>query len=412
MLALLPMPQVLVSGLVDSRHSRFARVQPLQTLHDEARAARRLLLLAWLATALPAAVLALALHRSETTLAELGAGAALSGLLIALLTLQATAWSGLMPAFWLAAPLPLILWPLWRGFGGAWDDLIHLGPASLLAAWLALPLALAWLERCLDRPLRIAVGPAEREPRTRVTAALSDFNSRWRNVGRVDRAIGLGASLWFIGLLLFEYVMLMSQPWGGPVTGWYGLRILFVSMIVASMLKVYDLHWRLLLAPGGVVRRRLGSRIVVSTLAVIAISGMALALPALAIAHGALGVTWSHIAHWTAYNIPPPAIEIATAVALCTWLRGLRHRDVTMLAMIFGGPVLWFVAGLASGLHVIGKNPTLWTFSWWHAGAMLAAAMAFTLLANRSWARADLGTLFTQQPRSDADDIDPRRWRW
>lgn len=403
--ATLPLPLALVSALVEARRLTLGRVAPRKALWADLRGSRLALLTGWLL-----------IGAADTALVWLHAGtawppaavllpAAVASLALALMVMQGAAWHGLARALWLVAPLAVVALGAGYGWAELWTHLQALGPWWHLALLCSLPLAWRWLELRLSAPLRIVAGPQPLTPRRRLAAATVAITERWRYVDA--RSQGMVAAIWLPQVLannaFFGQNSFWSTPWGGGINAWYLPRLMLLALLATLLLRSSQMHWRWLLAPTGAFRRRLGQRIVVATL------GLLLAIVVLIVAIAALillvtghfngGKAWDMALHQGL----PLALDILLAVTLATWVRGRVPSLVVAGLVYLGLAAAWLMLLWVLGFTLQAfEAPALWQRDATHAIASLLLAALFTRLANRAWARADLGTLF-REPHKPAD---------
>lgn len=406
---LLPLTLAAMAQLVEMRWVSLSRVWPSSALRQDVRGVCNLLWLAWALAALPALVLALLTHGVSVTLVEAGVGPALAALTLAMFALQGAAWQGLIHPAWLLAPGPAIAWLGARAWDTPWTDLLGVGPLGMAIALLSLPGVLMWLQQRLGQPLQLAAGPQPRTPRQWFAAASGSLRERWRYVDGREGGYLLALLLMQIGIqaMVFTKGSVVLVPWGSEVTGWYGLRILLLALVVTPALRSRDLHWRWLLAPSGAFRRHLGQRIVASTLGSLAVIFCIVALVALPLMHWS-GLSWSDASARALSYGAPLSLDLVLATALAAGLRGLSTSRVWPLLALGAGMCAWVLAGWLAGLSFwTGDNTAYWHRDATFAAATLGLAAFFTLLANRIWARADLGEIFRQA----VPNADKSEWR-
>ncbi len=397
--AILPLPLTMISALVEARRLTLGRVAPRLALRADRHGSRHAVVAVWLlVSAADAALVWLHAGTAWPPAAVLWPAATVS-LVLALMVMQGAAWNGLAPVPWLLAPPALLALGTWYGWAALWGDLQALGPWWHLAPLCSLPLAWWRLERRLSAPLRIAPGPQVLAPRQRVAAGTVALTERWRYVDA--RAQGVATAIWLPQLLAESAFSgrnsFWSTPWGGGINAWYLPRLMLLALLATLLLRSSQMHWRWLLAPTGAFRRRLGQRIVASTLGLLlAVATVIVGIAALILLgtghfHGAKA--WDLALHQGL----PLALDILLAVTLATWVRG-RVRSLMAAGFVYLGlAATWLLLLWVLGFKLQAfEAPALWLRDTTHATATLLLAALFTLLANRAWARADLGHLFPE----------------
>lgn len=431
---LLPLPFATLAQLRVQHRVWLGRVAPLALWHRALRDHQRDLLLFWAVIALPLMVLRLLTPGADETwaLTVLSAlwSAAMLAALLGLALLLAAALQGLLP------------WPWGLGAGGGllalqfghpelFTEALTLGPqaispAAALAGGVTSLLLMAGLAAMASRLVHSRLASHELEnsnlqgPVLRFKQGLSGVWMRWSEQWRrVDNPAKLG-SLPVIVLAQLPSNLSNAdserhffQSWGSTVTAGHGLRLLVLTLFATSVLRGAISHWRLLLAPGGQLRRHLGPRIVASTLASLlsTITLIALAVTLLfTLLPFVPNPPWRQLPSlaWR-YGLPLLA-DLCLAVALATWLRGMLGSVKKVIIVLLGASMLLMVALLVVpallGLEGF-WTAVLWTRGPMHHMAELALAAMFTLLAQRAWTRADLGQM--ARKHADARSVDAGR---
>jgi hypothetical protein len=278
---------------------------------------------------------------------------------------------------------------------GLFDWISDLPAVALLACFLSWPAMAYWLLRQWrttsgdDR--RIA-----RQPAATKTSAIIAFLKRYSILRWNDsfaeanpRAQGtlvtrvlktIGGEIYFYILLL----QILPARWGDSMSPLRLLGLYVVCVITASSLVVRDLHWRFLLLPGGLQRKRLGTHIFSSTLGL-----QLLALPLVALIYFAATVALGTPARDALLHIAGAAVlpfEFALTTALAVVLRA-TEKPRTAIAGI--GP---FVIGIAYQLLAprLAGSPFLLMSPQWTIGPVYVLVLAtctviLLWLANRMW---------------------------
>jgi hypothetical protein len=162
------------------------------------------------------------------------------------------------------------------------------------------------------------------------------------------------------------------------------LGLYVVCLITASTLLVRDLHWRSLLLPGGMRRKRLGTHIFASTMGL-----QLMALPLVALIYFAATVALGTPARDALQHIAGTAVlpfEFALTTALAVVLRA---TDKPLIAIVGIGP---FVIGIAYTLLARGVagSPFMLTDLQWTIGpvyvlVLVTCTVLLLWVANRMW---------------------------
>lgn len=426
---LLPLPFFTLHQLRDQRRVWLGRVTPLAAWQRALQDHRRTLLLSWALAALPLLVLRLLARPADeawatTAVAALWPAALLAGL-IGLGLLLAAALAGLLARPWgLAAGSALVALVVPGADGVPAAALPKLGahfgqPAADLLFGTALMALLAATAALTSHLLhgRLAQAPdatlLKPDPVQRLTQRWAQFSERWRRVdGRANAGliVSVGSQL-PNNLSNPNADAHFFQAWGSTVTPMHGLRLALLTAIATLLLRGALLHWRVLLAPGGRFRRDIGLRVVGSTLVSLLVY-VALYIGIVALVFTLLpffpAVPWQRLPALAFSHGLPLLADLALAVALAAWLRGLLGGPLRVIAWLCGAALMLVAAVfmLAPLLGVEGAaRSVLWTRGPAHHTAELALAALFTALAQRVWARADLGELARRPPPLRRDDV-------
>jgi hypothetical protein len=172
--------------------------------------------------------------------------------------------------------------------------------------------------------------------------------------------------------------------WGGNLGILHFLVLLLIGGCVSDTLFCRDLHWRHLLAPGGIKRDRTGWHIIVSTLAVFSSALLPLFLAYALLAWLIAGISLISTME-IAVRFSNFACEAVFIVCLATAIRGTGHWVLAVCVLY-----LTFALGILAavlGFHI--KVSALMA-PWIQAGptyiAILAAgSLAAILIANQLW---------------------------
>lgn len=423
---LLPIPFWVLDRLHAERRVWVGRAAPRASWQAALRGSRRTWLISWALAAVPLVLMRLltrpAFEAWITALPMVLLPAALLAAVLGLGLLAAAAWQGLVA--WpvgLAALVGAIALLTW----GAQADAPAVPPARVehlggpvavgVAGTLACLLAagLAWQAMCVvHRALDQAQELAQRQPSPgeRLQALRVRWAEQWR---RVDPAV----NLWLFGGFFSQLPANLTnvnidarflQAWGSTVSPLHGFRLALLTLVASALLRGAAPHWRLLLAPGSGFRRVVGLRVVGSTLATVVLQfGFLLAVfvPVFWVVTAAVGEPASFPRHPASIALPLMA-DLTLAVALAAWLRGWLGSLGRVVSAIAGLSAAWaaivFLAAPLLGLEGFARS-TLWSRGPGYLAGQLALAACFTLLAQRVWARADLGAM-ARQPRSTPEE--------
>jgi hypothetical protein len=191
-----------------------------------------------------------------------------------------------------------------------------------------------------------------------------------------------------LGGEIFFYIMLLQilpARWGDSMSTLRLVGLYVLCLMTASNLMVRNLHWRSLLLPGGMRRKRLGTHIFASTLGL-----QLMALPFVALIYFAASVALGTPPQEALLRIGGAAIlpfELALTTALAVALRASAKRRLIVIAGI--GPVVIFYAYQLLAPRLAG-GPFLRMVPQWTVGPAYAFALTIcTILllwaANRMW---------------------------
>lgn len=178
----------------------------------------------------------------------------------------------------------------------------------------------------------------------------------------------------------------LAVPWQGNIGPYHLLGFGFVALMSLTSVVCKDLHWRQLLAPGGLHRGRLGWPILRTTLAL----QMAVFL---------VGTGLWFMVSWAAFDVPVSRsletawkyrvfpLEWFFATSLAVVLRAMGAASVrafvvllsslTVMLLLLGGAMLW-AFGQSPG-------PTLFSVGPSYVSGLLIAILALVVLSNRLW---------------------------
>jgi hypothetical protein len=154
--------------------------------------------------------------------------------------------------------------------------------------------------------------------------------------------------------------------------------LMTLALLLTTGLAVRDMHWRTLLAPGGLKRGRLGLHIWVSTMFVQGIVLLVGVLFAVAVIRFTMNDPWPVLERMLSVQALLP-LEIAFATALAVTLRALPHFGLWGTAtLVLVNIVVYLMWGLKAA-----EGPLLTTNV--YIGAMVAATVLLLLASNRLW---------------------------
>jgi hypothetical protein len=154
--------------------------------------------------------------------------------------------------------------------------------------------------------------------------------------------------------------------------------LMTLALLLTTGLAVRDMHWRTLLAPGGLKRGRLGVHIWLSTMFVQGIVMLGGVLFVVAMIRFTVNDPWPVLEKILSVQAMLP-LEIAFATALAVTLRALPHFG------LWGVATLVLVNVIAYSMWVLkaAEGPLLTTQV--YIGAMVGATVLLLLASNRLW---------------------------
>lgn len=181
-------------------------------------------------------------------------------------------------------------------------------------------------------------------------------------------------------------ILWLAVPWQGNIGPYHLLGFGFVTLMTLTSVVCKDLHWRQLLAPGGLHRGQLGWPILRTTLT---FQMLALLL---------LASLWTMV-NWAAFDVPVSRtletawkyrvfpLEWFFATSLAVVLRAMGAASVrafvvllaslTVTLLLLGGAMLW-AFGQSPG-------PTLFSVGPSYVSGLLIATFGLAVLSNRLW---------------------------
>lgn len=319
------------------------------------------------------------------------AGPALLSLLLCGAVLRAMAQAGMAPRLLrhgvkLLATGLLLYVLLAHGPGPALAWFAALPAALLLAlsfAWPALAWAV-WRRHGAKLPASGSLAAAPVPPRRNpISAFMRRYTVlQWHRQAADDNTPAVLAPLQKLAILmngeiLFYVVLLqlLTVHWNSAASPLRAIGLFFVCMMTTGKLAVRDLHWRGLLLPGGLQRKRIGTHILLSTLTFQAAAMLLVAAVYLA-ARIALGSTQAD-AFGSVLKVTILPLELVFATSAAVLVRTLHPLALTALV----------AAAIAAGAALLYGRPALpgWTIGPWYVLFLAAATAACTYLANRRW---------------------------
>jgi hypothetical protein len=179
------------------------------------------------------------------------------------------------------------------------------------------------------------------------------------------------------GEILFYIVLLqmLTVHWNSSATPLRAIGLFFICMITTGKLAVRDLHWRALLLPGGLQRKRIGTHILLSTLTFQVAAMLLVAMVYLAARIGLGAPPADALASVLDVAILPLELVFVTSAAVL--VRSLRPLALTAL---IGTAV---AAGL--GTLYAGYETLRWSIGPAYVLFLAAGTAACAWLANRRW---------------------------
>ncbi len=407
---LLPLPMIAGAHLVQSRRVLMSRAAPLATWRKEVRDVCRTLFMAWVIASGCSLALALMLRTTAAELDESIAYSGLSATYMGLLTLMAAPQLGLRNWRWLIGIAPMLLAFGLDAAGHTFSDLKRAPWSMWVVGTVLLSTTLVFLYRRTLAPLKVGTEKA-RHSNQAWTQRITD----WFRLPLIDptQQPYVLLPMLLAGYLPFAFTTdanTLLSTLGGDVTTWNVVRVLLLTVYAGIFLCSRDLHWRNLLAPGGVFRRRLGLRIVITTLASVArLTAVVLCalfllgwLLSRFVPHAQLTLGWSASV--------PIALEVLLAVSLAALIRGYSTasgKRIALMSSVFLIATMSATIG-AGWLTFSRTSPTFGVVGPSYLVALLTLTALCTAGANRVWARADLASLWRTQQNSEA--LPDRGW--
>ena len=215
--------------------------------------------------------------------------------------------------------------------------------------------------------------------------ALNYFGA-WQSRIQAHSAKGAGRTAPVMPLMLFvtmgPQLRWVTGNWGGSLELWHPLILMLMVMMFWPSLLCKDLHWRMLLAPGGLRRGRLGFYIARSTAEQTFIIACALLLVAWAVSTVFPGVPVLDVLGLLQHFALLP-VQLFFAISVATLLRSLPRAG-----WIMGGLMVVLVVSFAAWVTYRSALPR--APDWFRAGPgyvalLVALSGAAIALSNRLW---------------------------
>lgn len=405
-LVLLPLLMFALLRLPQLHSTLVKRVAPMEVWRQEVRAVCIILFAAWCITSACALAATLPVQANAPSLAVVLINCALSAWCITWLILIMAPQIGLRTVAFVLTVLGTLFNKQIRASDFQLADL-QAAPSLTFVFGVAVLLAvLVRLYQCSVKATRVKPG----ESGWAKLAGL-DFVAQWFRRPFIDP--NDQQSSWPVFVFLFPFLSVMQRSayllsdWGDDITAWNVIRLLFMVCFAHTMLCSNDLHVRKLLAPGGVFRRRLGQRIVASTLMTVALFATAFFVVRNVFLHVLSAFVPEAASSLTLNSALITACEVTLAVSISTLIRGFVTTRPKLTALLLGlVPVAAIALFIATGLFAFQRHPpSLGIVGPAYVAALVLLAGPCTIAANRVWARADLADLYRKQrePQTLAD---------
>lgn len=189
---------------------------------------------------------------------------------------------------------------------------------------------------------------------------------------------GTGQSWMFVLVLPACAFQSMRAAWGGDMDGFHFMGMFSVTMLSTTGMVMRDLHWRHLLAPGGVREHRIALNIYFSTLllylAILLVAGTGVALLDCLVRGQAPTQALDKMAM---HSVVIPEVALALAVGMLIKGTGQWARVAAVLILFF------LVIALVWTRQM--PNAALLHAGYGYAATLLLATGAVLLLARRVW---------------------------
>jgi hypothetical protein len=199
-------------------------------------------------------------------------------------------------------------------------------------------------------------------------------------------AISLVGSVWMGLVLPLSTLWWFAVPWHGDIRPLHFLGLGVLPVYVATCLLCKDLHWRQLLAPGGLHHGRLGWPIFKTTVALQMTGALLLLIVWMAVRWAAFDVSLARSLElaWD-YRVVP--VEFAFATSLMSVLRAACAGSVRTAFVVITAYLAALLTLGTGHLWAFGKSagPTLFSADSTFLCGLLLATAALVLLSNRLW---------------------------
>ena len=188
-------------------------------------------------------------------------------------------------------------------------------------------------------------------------------------------------SFWLLPAMFYFYISAWGHGWGANVNVMQLGVGIFGIMVLAQHLVCKDLHWRALLAPGGLHPGELGTHIATSTWG-LACAGVAYAAVILVAISVAFGTPLGFVIDLVIIKLAAAPIELFFMTAAATLLRSKLSTHWQLVAVVF--PILLASSGWV--LHnVDNATAPLFTVGPAYLASLVLMGWAALWLANRFW---------------------------
>jgi hypothetical protein len=406
---LLPLPFIAGHNLHQSRRVLMSRAAPLSAWRLEVRAVCVTLFMAWLLTSACGVGLTLIALTSTAEVNSAIAYCGLSAVYMAFFTVTSSPQLWFKGVIWpLGCLPPLITWGL-RDSGHGFADFQDAPWLSVALGVLVLLAVLCWLHSSTVRSLRVQPDRSQRSQGHWYEFLKSKFRRPFIDTDQQPFTVLPVLIASQLPMVLQDSISLLSA-WGDDVTAWNLIRVLCLAGYAHMLLTSSDVHARNLLAPGGAFRRRLGQRVVASTLVSAALFAVVMWCTLLLIKAVLTSFFALSPSTPTFNSAIPLACELVLAVSLITFVRGWEEASGYPIALLFGLAVLLVLTLLlVTGLLTFQRSPpSFGIVGPTYVAALLALAALLTAASNRVWARADLARIYRRRQTPDA--LPDRGW--
>lgn len=171
-------------------------------------------------------------------------------------------------------------------------------------------------------------------------------------------------------------------------------------LMIAMVFCAGGLHWRDVLAPGGVVRRRFGLRVMLTTWGLLTGLVLLMALAALVFLDLPDGRRWTEAWITLAGMVTVVVLQLGAVAAMAavmaagTWERAVGLAAVFVALILLGWAALWGLESAITGRSI--GDPVPQRGAAWAVGQLLLISL-LTEWARRAWKEADLTRVWLSQ---------------